>query len=207
MAPSKIILASLLATAVLTLSLAGCITSAKAAKNVPPAPKPAAPTPAAAPTALSIPQTQVELPRPQPIDPAALPVESPPAPPPPAQAEAPQPVHPPAPPPRRPQGRPEATAPTAVTPPETERPQMQEIVSAGEVKQLQDSAQTRKREVARILTQLKTRRLNRAQNNVLASINSFVTLSDEAEKHNDMRQADALAERAQILARDLLNGK
>jgi hypothetical protein len=41
----------------------------------------------------------------------------------------------------------------------------------------------------------------------LNSIHSFVKLSDDSEKRNEMRQADALAERAQILARDLQHGK
>jgi len=41
---------------------------------------------------------------------------------------------------------------------------------------------------------------------VAATIRSFLALSEEAEKHNDMRQADALAERAQILAKELQSG-
>ena len=42
---------------------------------------------------------------------------------------------------------------------------------------------------------------------MVASIRSFVALSEQAEKYNDMRQADALAERAQILAKELQSGK
>jgi hypothetical protein len=42
---------------------------------------------------------------------------------------------------------------------------------------------------------------------VVATIRNFLTLSGEAENHNDMRQADALAERAQILAKELQSGK
>src|ERR1039458_753861 len=58
--------------------LAGCSLRGKPAKTaiVPAAPKPVvAPAPAAPPPALSIPQTRVELPKPQPVDPAALATE------------------------------------------------------------------------------------------------------------------------------------
>jgi hypothetical protein len=87
------------------------------------------------------------------------------------------------------------------------REPVQEIVSQADLKRYQESAQNRKREVARIVEVLKSRHLSKAQQNVLSSIHSFVGLSDEAEKRNEMRQADVLAERAQILARDLQNGK
>src|ERR1019366_1289973 len=69
--------ATALLTALLSILLAGCELRGKPAKSaVPPAaPKPvasAAPAPAPLP-ALSIPQTRVELPKPQPVDPAAPP--------------------------------------------------------------------------------------------------------------------------------------
>src|SRR5215470_12238454 len=54
---------------------AGCVLSGKAPKQAaatPAAPKPVAAAPAPPPPPLSIPQTQVELPKPQPLDPAAL---------------------------------------------------------------------------------------------------------------------------------------
>src|ERR1019366_8693246 len=79
--------ATALLTALLSILLAGCELRGKPAKSaVPPAaPKPvasAAPAPAPLP-ALSIPQTRVELPKPQPVDPAALETEAtPPEPPP-----------------------------------------------------------------------------------------------------------------------------
>jgi hypothetical protein len=65
----------------------------------------------------------------------------------------------------------------------------------------------RRREVSQILAQMGKVRMSRAQQNVVTSIKNFLALSDEAEKRNDMRQADALAEKAQLLARDLRNGK
>jgi hypothetical protein len=84
---------------------------------------------------------------------------------------------------------------------------VQEIVSPAEVKRLQDQAQARRNEVKQILDRLGRRQLTGTQRNVVATIRSFLTLSGEAENHNDMRQADALAERAQILAKELQSGK
>jgi len=189
----------------LALLLAGCAARAKTPPLTAAAPKPAVPTPPLRPTPLSIPQTQVELPKPQPIDPAALPAETQPAP----VAETPPPPRPqPAPPPRRSTPpRPETTTTPPAAQPESTRLPVQEVIPAADLKRLQESAQSRKREVARILQQVNPKRMTQAQKNVLASVQAFVTMSDDFEKRNEMRQADALAERALILARDLQHGK
>ena len=198
--------ATALLTALLSILLAGCELRGKPAKSaVPPAaPKPvasAAPAPAPLP-ALSIPQTRVELPKPQPVDPAALETEATPPEPPPAVAA----------PARSRRATPAASqpapaSPPAATPPPEPRETVQEIVSPAEVKRLQDQAQARRNEVKQILDRLGRRQLTGTQRNVVATIRSFLTLSGEAENHNDMRQADALAERAQILAKELQSGK
>ncbi len=49
--------------------------------------------------------------------------------------------------------------------------------------------------------------MTKARQNAIATIKSFLTLSEEAEDHNDMRQADGFAERAQILAKELQSGR
>jgi membrane-bound lytic murein transglycosylase B len=198
--------ATALLTALLSILLAGCELRGKPAKSaVPPAaPKPvasAAPAPAP-PPALSIPQTRVELPKPQPVDPAALETEATPPEPPPAVAA----------PARSRRATPAASqpapaSPPAATPPPEPRETVQEIVSPAEVKRLQDQAQARRSEVKQILDRLGRRQLTGTQRNVVATIRNFLTLSGEAENHNDMRQADALAERAQILAKELQSGK
>jgi|ERR1035437_1544375 membrane-bound lytic murein transglycosylase B len=198
--------ATALLTALLSILLAGCELRGKPAKSaVPPAaPKPvasAAPAPAP-PPALSIPQTRVELPKPQPVDPAALETEATPPEPPPAVAA----------PARSRRATPAASqpapaSPPAATPPPEPRETVQEIVSPAEVKRLQDQAQARRNEVKQILDRLGRRQLTGTQRNVVATIRNFLTLSGEAENHNDMRQADALAERAQILAKELQSGK
>jgi hypothetical protein len=195
-----------LLTALLSIVIAGCSLRAKPAKTAvtPAVPKPVvAPAPPAAPPApLSIPQTNVELPSPQPVNPAAL------------VTEAPQPVEaPPAAPPRTRRTGPPASqtvspalpaANPAVEPP---RPAVQEIVPQAETKRLQEQAQGRRREVKQILDQLSRRQLSDPQKDVAATIRSFVTLSEEAEQHNDPRQAVALAERAWILAKELQSEK
>ena len=198
--------ATALLTALLSILLAGCELRGKPAKSaVPPAaPKPvasAAPAPAPLP-ALSIPQTRVELPKPQPVDPAALETE----------ATPPEPLPAVAAPARSRRATPAASqpapaSPPAATPPPEPRETVQEIVSPAEVKRLQDQAQARRNEVKQILDRLGRRQLTGTQRNVVATIRNFLTLSGEAENHNDMRQADALAERAQILAKELQSGK
>jgi hypothetical protein len=197
--------ATALLTALLSIVLAGCSLHGKAAKSAatPAAPKPvasAAPAPAPPPP-LSIPQTRVELPKPQPLDPAALETETTLPEPPPAAAAPARSRRAPA------ASQPAATPAPAATPPPEPRETVQEIVSPDEVKRLQEQAQARRREVTRILGQLGRRASTGGRQNVAATIRSFLALSEEAEKHNDMRQADALAERAQILAKELQSGK
>jgi hypothetical protein len=191
--------------------LAGCSLRGKPAKTaiVPAAPKPVvAPAPAVPPPALSIPQTRVELPKPQPVDPAALALE-------PKPPEMPEP--PPAVAPARPRrtnpavsqpASPAAATPAAAaTPPPETRETFQEIVSPAELKRLQDQAVALRREANQILDQLSRRQLTGAEQGVVATIRNFLALSKEAEDHSDPRQANALAERAQILAKELQSGK
>ena len=203
MLPSiKLSLGLLVAAGLLTMT--GCAARAKSASPTPVAAKPVAPVVPPPPVNLSTPQTQVELPKPQPYDPAAL-----------DPAPQPQPdttaSKPPAPPPRT--SRPTRTDTTAAPPPpvtppaEPARPQFQEIISATDMKRLQESVANRKREVTQILEQVQRRRLNKAQQIVLGDIRGLIKLSDDYEKRREMTQADNMAERAQILARQLLNGK
>jgi hypothetical protein len=90
--------------------------------------------------------------------------------------------------------------------PETARPTVIEILPPAELKRLQDSADARKRQVRKVLDQMGSRRLNPSQREKVSRIRSFLQLSDEAEVKNDMRTADALAERAQVLVGELQSG-
>jgi len=203
------ILAAFLAT-----SLAGCVVrGTPKTAAVPPAPQPpenatASPAP---PPALSIPQTQVQLPPPQPVNLEAL-----------SAVASPEPAVEPA--TAAPAGRggrggrgasttaaPKPETPASVTPPPPPpaveaRAPIQEIVPASEQKRLQESAQARRKEILQWIDGTGRRRANRHPQTVIL-IRSFLKDSDAAEKRGDMRQADALAERAQILLRELQNGQ
>jgi hypothetical protein len=198
--------------ACMAISLAGCALrgTPKTAAAVPPAPKPVASAPPAPPPPppLSVPQTNVELPKPQPLDPEAL-----------ITAPQPEPVpetstatrstrrqNTPGPGPVS-NSPPRTETPPAPPQPEPERPPIQEIVPASEQKRLEESVKSRKAEINRILDQTKSRRLGVLQQGMVRTIRSLVGLADEAEKHGDFRQADANAERALILARELQSGK
>ena len=208
----------LVLAAVLAGVLSGCVVRGKNAPqvvSVPPAPAPAVKPPSAPPQPLSIPQTQTQLPESQAISPEALATIrklEPPA----AVVQGqvtPSSIRPAAPAvsapkPETPQAQttqpPPAPAP-ATTEPE-QRQVVQELVPADESKRLQDLAGGRKQGVRKALEQLQSHQLTREQRGEVARIQSFLQLSDEAEKRGDMRQADALAERAQILMRELQNG-
>jgi hypothetical protein len=83
---------------------------------------------------------------------------------------------------------------------------VQEIIPPDELKQLQDRLAVRKQEVHRVLDPALARKPNAQQTAALSRIQSFLQQSEEAEKRGDWRQADALGERAQILARELQGG-
>jgi hypothetical protein len=186
----------------LAVLLAGCFLQGKqpVARTTPAAPAPAAKS-AAPSQPLSAPQTQVELPPPQPVSDAALAAGE-------ASQEAPEPATPPRPVRRNPgppainPARPETPAPPAATE-EPARAPIQEVLSADESKRLQDSAAQCKREIRRLVEQARLRRLNNHELSAVARIEGMVKLSDDAEAKGDMREADALAERALVLAKDL----
>ena len=201
--------------AVMTTTLAGCVVGGKpkTVAAAPPPPQPAAVStaPAPPPAPLSVAQTQVVLPPPQPFNPEALPDVSPPEQP---ADTAPvvsgqrttrtrQPAAP----------KPAETLPPAAAPPPAAPPAVdahapiQEVVPASEQKRLQDSAQARKKEILQWIETVNKKRMNRHQQSTVVLIRGFLKESDDAEKRNDMRQADALAERAQILMRELQNAQ
>jgi hypothetical protein len=196
--------------AALAISLAGCVVRAKpkttaAVPAAPqPAPAPAAPVPP--PEPLSIPQTLVQLPPPQPFNPESvpdLPVATPEAAAAPSRNRnrigSPAPVTPP---------KPEAAPPVAPPPVVVEpRPPIQEEVSDAEKKRLQESAHARKRLITRWLDTRGRKGFNPQQQGIVDRIHAFLKDSQAAEDRGDMREADAIAEHAQILLRELQNGQ
>jgi hypothetical protein len=174
--------------------------------NVPPAPpKPAvAPAPAPPPEPLSIPQTNVHLPPPQPLTPEAIATTHLPGEPP--QAPAPQTrpaakTRPTA--PRPAVEQPPTPVPAPVAPPATDRPTViTEVLPAAELKRLQEDAATRMLEARKLLANIsRTRR--RQQLNAVTRVETFLKQAEEARDRGDMLQASELAGRALVLAREL----
>jgi len=186
----------------LAVLLAGCFLQGKqpVAQNTPAAPTPAVKS-AAPPQPLSVPQTQVEIPPPQPVSDAALAAGE-------IPQDAPEPAAPPRPvrrsvgPPAINPARSEAPAPPAATE-EPARAPIQEVLSADESKHLHESAAQCKREIRHLVEQARLRRLNGHELSAVARIEGMVKLSDDAEAKGDMREADTLAQRALVLAKDL----
>jgi hypothetical protein len=185
--------------------LAGCTLGASKQAAVPPPPKPAAVQPPAPDPPLSIPQTAVTLPSPQPVNPDAIPVVQA------AQAPAPPKTDtPPAPKvarrtaagPPKPDPEPEADSPPTVAAPE--QAPIQPILNGDEQKRIQAAMEARKREIAEKLARAKeARRLSSHDQSLVERIQSFLAQCAQAEGRGDYSQADTLSERALVLAREL----
>ena len=197
--------------------MTGCVLRAKQQSkinNPPPPPRPTAATTQATPPPgpLSIRQTQVDLPAAQPISPEALATTLPAGPPPEDQRPARVPRRAPVAGPPKPeqvpvQAQTPAPAPAPPLAAEPERPPIQEILPPAELKRLQDSADARKREIRRALDQVGPQKLSTQQRDKVERIRSFLKLSDEAERRNDMKPAENLAEKAQTLVGELQSGR
>jgi len=201
--------AQVLLVAVLTIPLAGCVLGGKP-KTV--AAAPAAPKPIVPPTPpepLSIPQTQVELPAPQTLDPGALTTTPQEEPRPQAQTKpatpTTRPPHPPAPQPRATDTQPPVPEPATEQPTEPARAPIHEIMPDAEKNRLRDEAHGHQEETRKLLREAKPKTAN--QKRAKDEINLFLKQSEEAENAGDMRMAESLAERAHILAKELESGK
>ena len=176
-----------------------------AAKAPATAPKPATPAPPRADTAanqpLSVPQTQVDLPRPQPIQEEALATIRPESPPPPEPATpATRPARP------RPEPRQQATAPPPPTPPANPpatRPRIRPVETPGERQRLLTGITNRKGQVQDALAKAKNRQLTEAEKSAVERIQAFLEQTDAALKDQDLQQAEALSNRALMLCQVL----
>jgi len=200
---------------VMALLLSGCEMNLRRAKT-PPAPQPTTaaaeePPPAPAPSEpLSIPQTQVKLPRPQPIDPEAL--ATPPSPPSePSATHTPRKA-------KRTGPQPAAAPPvksdpveTAETPApataETPRPSIEPVLPEEKRRQLQEDVASRLRDVDQKLTRLAALRLSQSDQASVERIRQFAKLSQDALYRGDLQMANSLAERALIAAQELLRDR
>lgn len=217
--------------AVLALSLGGCVIGKKpqtaAASPPPPTPAVQAPPPEPAPSApLSTPQTQVMLPKYQPLTNEAITsaqtAEEVPYTPPvkngknsrgggrPAtqqSASAPRPETP-----VQPAGT--GTVPPPVTPPATvtapvespDRPIVQEIVTPAESERLKADTLRFRQEIIQRLAKLR-RHLTTQQEDMRLQINSLVKGSDQALQQSDPRKAYELASKGLVLAKALSDAR
>ena len=187
---------------ILVALLTGCsLFPQKQTPVTPPPPVAVKPPPPEPP--LSIPQTTAQLPSPQPVNPDAIP-------PPPAPEPAPEKEPAPATrPPRRPAPKadapsetdqPPAPTPSAETAPAESAP-FQAILSPQEKARLKNSIEGRHREIEDRLKNVKNP--SEHDKTLIERINSFVNLSLQAAQREDFTQADALLERATILAKEL----
>jgi outer membrane biosynthesis protein TonB len=190
----------------LVLLLSACELKVKQAKT-PPAPQPTvarAEPPPAPPSndPLSIPQTQVKLPEPQPIAPEA--VATPPTPPEPASPR-PKPKKRPAPqPPAASPAKPEPVE-TAEAPPATDLPprRMEPVLPEDQRRQRVEEISNRLHEVDQMLTRVTARGLSDSQKRALERIRSFTARAYKAKDQGDIQTASGLADRALLLAQEL----
>jgi hypothetical protein len=210
-------LASKTITVLFAISLCACeMKSQRAQMPPPPQPVPvkAEPPPETASNEpLSIPQTQVRLPIAQPINPEAI--ATPPATLP-AEAAAAHSAH-------RPGRRPPATPPlvtpvkpepveTAEAPPpapavEATRPRIEPAVPAEQRRQLNEDIASRQHKIEQIVAGITARRLSESEKHSVERIKSFLNLSHQALERGDTQQAGALADRASLLAQELIRAQ
>ena len=201
-------------TVLLAISLCACEMKVRRVQTPPP-PQPVPvktepPPEIASNEPLSIPQTQVRLPSPQPINPEALatpPVTSP------AEGALAHPAHRPS---RRPPSAPPPVAPvkpeppleTAETPPpapatEAPRPRIEPALTPQQRRQLNEEIASRQHKVEQMLVSITARKLSESEKDSVERIKSFSNLSHQALERGDTQQAGALADRASLLAQEM----
>jgi hypothetical protein len=190
-------------------SLRGHATQTAAAQPAPP--KPPAPKPPPVETTdnlpISVPQTQVTLPTPQPIQAEALATLKP-------EPPAPKPVTQPSKPtpqttqttrtetrgPATVQGPPAGPPPP---PPTASRRRIRPVESVAERRRLLTEITNRQRNVQGILAKTRSRQLTEAEKNAVDRIQAFLNETAAAVKDQDLQQAEALSNRALLLCQEL----
>jgi hypothetical protein len=186
------------------VTLVGCTLGTGKPAALPPPPAPAAVLPPAPEPPLSIAQTAVTLPSPQPINPDAFPkVQVAQQSPPPAKPEtlpAPRPARHSAANPPKPEPEPEVETPP--TPAQPEQAPIQPILKGAEQKRIQEAIDARRKTIAEKLGRAKGHFSDHDQS-LVDRIQSFLAQCGQAEQRGDYSQADALSERALVLAGEL----
>ena len=201
----------------LMVALAGCTLHANHQASLPPAPKPDVVKPAADPP-LSIPQTSASLNTPREWNAAAIPIEQPQEPPAPEKVDVLPPVkgnqqHKAAVQQAKqpetsgttetpdPAGTQEPEQPAATAPAANETAPFQPIMPAEQQNQLKAAIATRRRDIQSLLNKAGEHPDN--DKTLVDRIKSSLNLADDAEKRGDYTQADALLQRALVLAQEL----
>lgn len=198
----------------LSLSVTGCALRGQKQADLQPVPQPAPVQPPPAPEPqFSIPQTTVQLPSQQPVNPEAVhqaqldraqraPADKPPEPPSPPKPAPRRPAATPAQPPPAKEAEADAQPPTTATPPAEETPQFQPILKDDEKARLKNAIDARQREIDGWLGRAKVH-VNDHNKSLIERIQSFLSLTKQAIDRGDLTQADALSDRALLLAREL----
>jgi hypothetical protein len=198
-------LCALVAAALLAIAIAGCAKHGKSQTAAAVVPVPAAPAVATPPEPLSVPQTHVQLPPPQPLNPEALVVPLPQAP-----APAVSPAQPAAPAVRRSpavSGAPLKPDPAPAVVAEPARPSIQEVLPEAQRSKLRDDAAASRKRIRGWLDSTMAQTLTGQAKLTRDRIQSFLKASDDAERRGDLREAVQLAQRAEILIRELQGGR
>jgi hypothetical protein len=189
-----------IAAALLAIATAGCVRHAQPQAAVPAVPV-AVPV-AVPPEPLSAPQTRVQLPPPQALNPEALVLapapQTPPPAAPPAQPAAPAVRRAPAPPPK-------PDPPPAA--PEPARPSIREVLPEAQRSQLQVDAANSRQRIRAWLDSTRSEPIAGQAKLTRDRIQSFLKASSDAERRGDLREAVQLAERAEILIREMQGGR
>jgi hypothetical protein len=210
--PRRATYGALLIVLAVSLVTVGC--AAKAAHTAPVA-APPAPLTTLTPAPeepVSIAQTNIYLPKAQPIQAdavAAPPPELPPAPEPLNQTAKPRNAAAPKPAPRQETGvqTVQGPPPPPVNPTTTSRRRIRPVESATERHRMLTEIAARQRQVQDILAKAKTRQLSDAEKGAAERIQSFLEQTEAALKDQDLHQAEALSNRALLLCPELNLGK
>ncbi len=174
-----------------------------------PARQPQQPVEIAADLPISVPQTQVTLPTPQPVQDEALASAKP-------DAPTTQPAVPPVKPARPAQPKPEPRQSTAAPPPMPPQPapappasrrRIRPVESAAERRRLTAEIATHQKHVQDILAKARSRQLSDAEKSAVERIQAFLEQTEAALKEQDLQQAAALSNRALLLSQDLNSEK
>ena len=207
--------ATFILLAAVCLGTAGCAATTAHATPVAAAPPPQPrqePSTVAVEEPISITQTNVVLPKPQPIQADALAVA------PPEVTRPPEPSTPAAK-PRVPAPRPEPRQQATLPPPQVPQPapaspnpaasrvRIRPVESAAERNRLLNEVGSRQRQVQDFLAKAKARQLSDAEKGAAERIQAFLDQTEAALKDQDLQQAEALSNRALLLCQELNPGK